>query len=74
MVLERLAAIDKNDGDFVGIKAPNLGIGVHIHLTPVEAAPLVQLDNGLLDNLAEMAALARIHYDLANPGHSETRV
>ena len=40
-VLKRFAAVDEDYGDFVGIAAPDFGVGVNVDYTPREAAPLL---------------------------------
>jgi hypothetical protein len=69
-VLEGLVAIDKDDGNFVGILAADFGIGIDIDFTPGKAAPLMQLDQTLLDDFAEMTSLPGINDDLAGPRHA----
>ena len=67
-VLERFAAVDEDYGDLVGIAASHFGVGVYVDLTPGEAAMLLQLDDALLDDFAEMTSLARINDDFAKLG------
>ena len=62
-VLERFAAIDEDDGNLVVVLAAKIGIGVNIHIAPVEAAALMELDEALLDDFAEMTAPAGIDDD-----------
>jgi hypothetical protein len=62
-VLEGFAAIDEDDGDLVVVLAAEFGIGVNIHIAPVETAALVEFDEALLDDLAEVTPLARIDDD-----------
>jgi hypothetical protein len=70
VVLKSLAAIDKDHGDFVVIEAPAFGVGVYVDFTPGEAAPLVELDEALLDDFAEMTSLAGIHHDFPRLRHA----
>jgi len=70
VVLKRFAAVDEDYGDLVGIAASHFGVGVHVDFPPGEAATLVQLDEALLDDFAEMTSLAGINDDFARGGHS----
>src|SRR5271168_2540143 len=69
-VLESLAAVDEDDGDLVVIKAADFSIGLHVDFAPVETAPLVELDEALFDNFAEMASLTGIDDDFAGRRHA----
>jgi hypothetical protein len=62
-VLEGLAAVDEDDGDLIVVLASKLGVGVDVYLSPVETAALVEFDEALLNDLAEMAPFAGIHDD-----------
>jgi hypothetical protein len=64
-VLEGLAAVDKDDRDFVVELAAELGVGVDIDLAPSEAAAAGKLSQAFLDQLAEMAPFTGIDNDLA---------
>jgi hypothetical protein len=68
-VLEGFAAVDENDGNFVGELAAQLLVGVHVDFLPGEAAPAMELNQGFLHDLAKMAALAGVDHDLAGPRH-----
>jgi len=57
-VLERFAAVDEDYGNFVGVEATDFGVGVHVHFAPRKPATLVELDEALLDDFAQMAPLA----------------
>ena len=59
-VLECFASVDEDDGDLVVVLATEVGIGVNIHIAPVETAALMEFDEALLDDLAEMAPLPGI--------------
>ena len=59
-VLEGFAAVNEDYRNFVGVEAADFGIGVHVDFPPGEAAPLMQLDEALLHDLAEMASLPGI--------------
>src|ERR1700686_1594077 len=59
-VLKSFAAVDEDYGDLVGIEAADFGVGVHVDFPPGEAATLVQLDDALLDDFAEMTSFAGI--------------
>src|SRR6202163_2961659 len=69
-VLKSFAAVDEDYGDLVGIEAPDFGVGVHVDFTPGEAATLVQLDDALLDDFAEMTSLAGINEDFPRRRHA----
>ena len=60
-IFERFAAIDEDDGDLVVILASEFDVGVDIYFTPVEAATLMEFDEALLDDFAEMAPLPGIN-------------
>ena len=70
VVLKSFATVDEDDGDFVGIKAPDFGVGVHVDFSPGEAAMLVELDDALFDDFAEMTSLAGINDDLPRLLHA----
>ena len=59
-VLERFATVDEDDGDLVVVLAAEVGIGVNIHIAPVETAALMEFDEALLDDFAEMTPLPGI--------------
>jgi hypothetical protein len=68
-VLEGFAAVDEHDGDLVGELAAELFVGVHVDVLQGEAAAVMQLGEGLFDDLAEVAAFAGVDHDLAKFGH-----
>src|SRR3984893_12609210 len=69
-VLKSFAAVDEDYGDLVGIEAPDFGVGVDVDFPPGEAATLVQLDDALLDDFAEMTSLAGINEDFPRRRHA----
>src|SRR6202140_2209121 len=69
-VLKGFAAVDEDYGDLVGIEAPDFGVGVYVDFPPGEAATLVQLDDALLDDFAEMTSLAGINEDFPGRRHA----
>jgi hypothetical protein len=71
VVLKGFAAIDENYGNLVVIAVPDFGVGVYVDFTPGEAATLVELDDALFDDLAEMTSLAGINDDFARLLHSK---
>ena len=71
-VLEGFAAVDEDYGDFVGIEAADFGVGVYVNFTPVKAAALLEFDEALLDDFAEMTSLAGINHDFARLRHSRS--
>ena len=70
-IFKCFAAVDKDDGNFVGIAAADFGIGVDVDFTPIEAAAFMKLDQALFHDFAEMAPLARINHDFASVSHAE---
>jgi hypothetical protein len=68
-VLESFAAVDEDDGDFVGVAAADFGVGIYVDFAPDEAAAFLELDEAFLDNLAEMTSFAGIDDDFARLGH-----
>jgi hypothetical protein len=71
-VFKRFAAIDEDDGNFVGELTAQLLIRIDINFMPGEPAPSVQFGQGLFDDLAKMTTLSRIHYYLAQDGHERS--
>jgi hypothetical protein len=70
VVLKSLAAVDEDYGDFVVIEASDFGVGVHVDFTPGKAATLVELDEALFDDFAEMTSLAGINDDFPRLRHA----
>ena len=68
-IFEGFAAVDENDGDFVGKLAAELVVGVDVDFLPGEAAAAMELGEGFFDDLAEVAAFAGVEHDLAGLGH-----
>jgi hypothetical protein len=68
-VFKSFVPVDEDDGNLVVIEAPDFGVGIHVDLTPGEAAALVELNETLFDDLAEMTSLARINDDLSSLRH-----
>src|SRR5271157_2085588 len=73
-VLEGFAAVDEDDGNFVVVEVAECGVGINVHLAPGEAAVFVELDEGLLDDLAKVASPAGIHDHFARLGHGKGSV
>ncbi len=69
-VLEGFAAVDEDYGDLIGIEASDFGVGVDVDFSPGEAATLVQLDDALFDDFAEMTSLAGINEDFPRRRHA----
>lgn len=69
-VLKGLAAIDEDYGHFIVIEASHFGVGVDVDFTPGETASLVELDDALFDNLAEMTSLAGVNNDFPGLHHA----
>jgi len=72
VVLKCFAAVDENYRDLVSIAATDFGVGVNIDFPPVEAAALLQFDQALLDDFAEMTSLAGINDDFPSLAHSRS--
>jgi hypothetical protein len=68
-VLEGFAAVDEDDGDFVGEFAAELFVAVDVDVLPGEASAAMQFGQGLFDDLAEVTSLAGVDDDLAEFGH-----
>lgn len=68
-VFEGLAAVDEDDGNFIGELAAEVFVGVDVNFAPLKASAALQLDERLFDDLAQVAALAGIHYDVASGRH-----
>jgi len=68
-VLESLAAVDENYGDFVIELSAKLFIGVDVDLPPYEATSPGQLHNAFLHDFTQVATLAGINQDLARYVH-----
>lgn len=62
-VLEGFVAVNEDDGNLIAILAAELGVGIDVDFTPLEAAALMEFDEALLDDFAEMAALTGIDDD-----------
>jgi len=71
VVLKGFAAVDEDYGNLVVIAAADFDVGVYVDFTPGEAATLVELDDALFDDLAEMTSLAGINDDFARLLHSK---
>jgi hypothetical protein len=69
-VLECLAAVNENDGYFVGVEAANLRVGVDIDFTPGESAAFLKLDETFFDDFTQMTSLAGINNDFPRLRHS----
>jgi hypothetical protein len=69
-VLEGFATVDEDYWDLVIVEAPDLGVGVYVDFSPGEAATLVQLDDALFDDFAEMTSLAGINEDFPRLLHA----
>jgi hypothetical protein len=69
LVFEGLAAVDEDDGDFVGELAAEFFVGVDVYFVPGESTATFEFQQGLFDDFAEVASLAGINHDLAELGH-----
>jgi hypothetical protein len=69
-VLKGFASVDEDHGDFVVVEASDFGVGIYVDFTPGEAAPLVEFDDALFDDFAEMTSLAGINDDFPRLRHA----
>jgi hypothetical protein len=69
-VLEGLAAINEDDGDFVVELAAEFRVHVNVDVSPREAAPARKLGEALFDHFTQVASLARIDHDVARLWHA----
>jgi hypothetical protein len=69
-ILERFAAIDKDDRDFVVELTAQLGGSVDVNLAPGEAATARELNKALFDHFAQVASLSRIDNDAPQIWHA----
>src|ERR1700746_737627 len=70
VVLKGFAAVDEDYWHFVIVEAAEFSVGVHVDFPPSEAATLVQLDDALLDDFAEMTSFAGINEDFPRRRHA----
>jgi hypothetical protein len=68
-VFEGFAAVDEDDGDFVGELAAELVVGVNVDFLQIESAAAMEFGESLLHDFAEVAAFAGVEHDLAVIGH-----
>jgi type II restriction enzyme len=66
VVFEGLAAIDEDDGDLFVVLLAECGVGVDVDLAPLEGGLAVELDERVLDDITEVAALARVDDDVVH--------
>jgi hypothetical protein len=73
-IFERFASIDEHDGDLIVILTSEFYVGVDIYFAPVKAAALMEFDEALLDDFAEMTPLPGINdnFPLLHNGGSVT--
>jgi len=69
-VFEGFAAVDEDDGDFVGELAAELLVGVDVNFLPGKTAAALKFGEGFFDDLAKVAAFAGVEHDLAGIGHA----
>jgi len=70
VVFKGFAAVDEDYGHLVIVEAPDFGVGVHVDFSPSEAATLVELDDALFDDFAEMTSLAGVNEDFPRRRHA----
>ncbi len=66
VVLERLAAIDENDGDLIVVPLSQLRIGIDVHFAPLEVGIALKLGKRLLHYVTKMTSLSRIHHNFVH--------
>src|ERR1700674_2753046 len=59
-VFEGFAAVDEDDGNFVGELGAELFVAVHVYVLPGEAAAAVQFGERFFDDFAEVTSLAGV--------------
>jgi hypothetical protein len=65
-ILKRLASIDKNYGHLIVVLQPQFGVGVDVYLTPLKIGLALEPGKCLLDYVAEMASITRIHHHVVH--------
>jgi hypothetical protein len=65
-ILERLASIDKNYGHLVVVLPPQFGIGIDVYRTPLKIGLALELGKCLLNYIAEMTSIARVHHHVVH--------
>jgi hypothetical protein len=68
-IFEGFAAVDEDDGDFVGELAAELVVGVDVDFLPDKATAAVEFGERFFDDLAKVAAFASVEHDLTGIGH-----
>jgi hypothetical protein len=69
-VLERFSSVNEDYGDLVIVEAADFSIGVYVDFAPGEAATLLELEEALLDDFAEMTSFTGINQDLPGLCHA----
>jgi hypothetical protein len=72
VILEGFAAVDEDDGHFVGELATQFIVAIHVDVLPAKTAAPLQLGESFLDDFAKMAAFARVNDDLARLRHGRS--
>jgi hypothetical protein len=60
-MLECFVTINENHWNIVGVLPPQFGVCVDVHLTPLELGLVLSIGESVFNDLAEMAAMTRIH-------------
>ena len=68
-VFEGFAAVDEDYWDFVGELAAELLVGVNVNFVPNKACASLKFSQAFFDDFTQVAALARVHDDLAGSRH-----
>ena len=65
-ILKGLASIDENYGYLVGVLSLQLGVGIDVHLAPLEVGLALDFCQRLLHYVAEVTSLARIDHHVVH--------
>ena len=69
VILEGLAAVDKDDWNFIVELAAKFEIRVDVDFAPGKSSAAGEFNEALLHHFAEVAPLARVNDDAARIGH-----
>jgi hypothetical protein len=68
-VLERLAAVNEDDWDFIGELTAQRVVAIHVDFFPVEQAATLKLDQAFFYDLAKMTSFTGVNENLARVSH-----
>jgi hypothetical protein len=69
-VLESLATINEDDGNFVVELPAEFGVGVHVNVAPGKATTAREFGEAFFYNLAQMASFTGVNHDVAKLWHA----